>query len=118
MDPVLIALAFGYTAVAIMKLDDRWRAEVRGRTIRYRWDADHAEDRLNVFYGIALAILRESGNAHPTPTQAWGMTMATALPADSPLLWERHPHVPPWFVDLRLAAKRGDTGIRLAIAKG
>jgi hypothetical protein len=120
-DPVVIALALGYLAVPIMSLSDRWRAELRGTTIRYRWDPDHTEDRLNILYGIALALLREAGNPCPTPTQVWGMTLATALPDDAPELWEAHPHVPRWLVELRISAKRADSssgGMRISIARG
>lgn len=118
-DPRVIALALGYSVVPIMSFDERWRAELCGRTIRARWRSEHAEDRLNVFCGLALASLRETGNECPTETQRWGMTVALALPDDDADLWELTPHVPRWLVDRRIAATRGDdsSGVRPAILK-
>lgn len=106
-DPRVIAQALGYTVVPIMSFDDRWRADLRGSTIHARWHPDHAEDRLNVYFGLSLAVLRDAGES-PTPTQAWSMTLALALPDNAPELWEGHPHVPGWLVDLHVAARRDD----------
>jgi hypothetical protein len=116
-DPRVIARALGYPVVPIFCLDERWRADVRGRTIRHRWHTDHGEDRLNVFYGFAIALLKESGVADPILTQVWSMTLALALPDSMAGAWDDHPHVPRWLIDLRRSARRSDdSGTRPAIA--
>lgn len=117
VEPWVLARALGYVVVPIMILDDRCRADVRGSTIRNSWQPEHVEDSLNVYYGIALALLREAQTQEPTETQIWGVTVALALPEAALEFWNGHPHVPPWFVDLRVAARRRETGVRAAIER-
>lgn len=116
-DPRVIAAELGYSVVPIMSLDERWRADVRARTIWHRWHTDHGEDRLNVFYGLGVGLLKETGVAEPILTQAWSMTLALALPESIVEAWDDHPHVPRWLIDLRRSTTRGDeSGTRPAIA--
>jgi hypothetical protein len=59
-DPRLLAIALGYT----LRLETHsvpWRAKLLGRCINFRYDADPRERGLNIFLGLAAALLVSAG---------------------------------------------------------
>lgn len=59
-DPRLLVIALGYT-LRLETNEVPWRALLRGRCINFRYHEDPSERGLNVFLGLAAALLISAG---------------------------------------------------------
>ena len=87
-NPRRILVALGYDLLTVRGTD--FRAEVNGHTISAAWVP--VDCWLNVFVGIAIAILRENGMKETEPN-VFLLAGALAMPRGERSRW-----VPDWFI--------------------